>query len=244
MTEEKNADFNPETKSETEFNTSKDNSSSSTRARNRTVMLTPDITGQVRAMLQGEISQDVVKGLPGMSQNAPVSESVVNPNVGNEYVSSTYFPAAEAKATAAKSQPKVIETPKKPENIGGYFHPASTRQTPIVGFLVSYDQDPNGEIFELRTGRWIVSSEQTSSGNYILLNDQSVSPLHAIMRVSSSAEIQVLDQLSEFGTGIKKFGSNDEELLTGSMGSVEHGDILRFGERTFHICLIPLSTGA
>ena len=109
--------------------------------------------------------------------------------------------------------------------------------SPVVGFLVSFDQDTSGEVFELRQGRWIVSSEPTGGGNYIIVVDDSVSPLHAILRVTESGDIQVLDQLSEHGTRISRV-NGDQEELTGSLSEIHHGDIVSFGERTFTVCLI------
>ena len=112
------------------------------------------------------------------------------------------------------------------------------KKTPIVGFLVSYDTNPNGDVYELRSGRLIVTAESAGQGNYLLLKDESVSPMHAILRINPNGEVQVLDQLSEFGTRIKRFGSEEERELSGDKGTVEHGDIVSFGNRKFHVCMI------
>lgn len=204
----------------------------SNRARNRTVMLTPDITGQVRAMLAGDSG----------ANSRSFSRGDLSP-VDSSSVFSTYSPASSSGEDQFKSpissssssfEPKVEVKPSR----SGQSQVVVGQVSPIVGFLVSFDVNPNGEVFELRSGRWIISCERTSSGNYILLDDDSVSPLHAIMRVSGTGEIQVLDQLSEHGTGIRRFGIEEEELLTGSMSSIEHGDMVRFGNRMFHVCVI------
>jgi hypothetical protein len=50
--------------------------------------------------------------------------------------------------------------------------------------------------------------------------------------------LQVLDQLSENGTKIKHFGNDSWEELSGDKGTLEHGDIIVFGERKFHVCLV------
>ena len=115
------------------------------------------------------------------------------------------------------------------------------KQSPIVGFLVSYDSNPNGSVFELRSGRMIVTSEAPGTGNFLVIQDESVSPMHAIMRISAGGEVQVLDQLSEFGTRIKRFGADDEEELSGDKSTVEHGDTLKFGNRSFHVCIVPIN---
>jgi hypothetical protein len=64
--------------------------------------------------------------------------------------------------------------------------------------------------------------------------------MHAILRITPAGEIQILDQLSEFGTHIRRFGSMEEEQLSGDKSSLDHGDIVKFGNRTFHICIVAL----
>jgi hypothetical protein len=109
---------------------------------------------------------------------------------------------------------------------------------PLVGFLVSFDHNPRGSYVELRTGRLIISSQKEESGSCLVVADPSVSPMHAIMRVASGGVLQVLDQLSESGTRIIHNGSAQETFLSGEKANVGHGDVVFFGERKFHVCLI------
>ena len=108
-----------------------------------------------------------------------------------------------------------------------------------MGFLITFDADQNGDVFEIRSGRWLLTSRPTDHGDYILVQDESISPLHAIIRASAEGKIQVLDQLSEFGTAVIRKGSDTEEDTTGTMVNVEHGDIVRFGKRKFVVCVVP-----
>ncbi|MGI6525589.1 MAG: hypothetical protein ACOX2O_09930 [Bdellovibrionota bacterium] len=124
-----------------------------------------------------------------------------------------------------------IETPEKDLLV-------SEEKTPLVGILVSYDHDPNGEVFELRVGRLIVTSEVAGHKNYLYLNDQTVSPMHAILRVTKGTPIQVLDQLSECATKIWHADSGEKEELIGEKGVLKHGDKVAFGERKFTVCLL------
>ena len=110
--------------------------------------------------------------------------------------------------------------------------------TPLVGFLVSFDHDENGSYLELRTGRLIVTCQREGSGSCLVLHDESVSPMHAVMRVAAGGSIQILDQLSESGTRIRKFSTGEEILLSGEKAELNHGDIVGFGDRTFHVCLV------
>lgn len=112
------------------------------------------------------------------------------------------------------------------------------KQSPIVGFLVSYDKNPNGEVFHLQAGRLIVTSGDVGTGDYLFIEHGSVSPMHAILRINKEGEMQVLDQLSENGTFIYRFDSEDEERLSGDKSVVEHGDVLQFGDRVFYVCVV------
>jgi hypothetical protein len=221
MDNEKNLNFDAPSPKESDFP-----NESASRARNRTVMLTPEITGQVRARIAQELDQGFIS--PQGQRSAPVAEAPV---------SGTFVPGG-GKPGAADSGEFRSPVPQA----AGAAKPATwTKETPIVGFLISFDTNPNGEVYELRTGRLMISSQPAGGSNCLLLRDDSVSPMHAIMRISANGEIQVLDQLSEFGTHIQRFGATEEKSLSGDKGNVEHGDVIKFGSRRFHVCVIAKS---
>jgi hypothetical protein len=116
---------------------------------------------------------------------------------------------------------------------------STAERTKVVGFLVSFDNDKNGEIYEIRTGRWLITSRPTDHGDYILINDETVSPLHAILRATKDGKVQVLDQLSEHGTGVRRVGASGETEVAGSLETIGHGDLVRFGQRHFVLCVVP-----
>jgi hypothetical protein len=113
----------------------------------------------------------------------------------------------------------------------------------LVGFLVSFETDPRGMFVELREGRMIVTCESVGAAPCLVIEDSSVSPMHAIMRISSGEPIYILDQLSEFGTRIIHAESGEEESLSGEKGAARHGDIVVFGEKKFHVCLVSIEKG-
>ena len=231
-----------------------------TRARNRTVMLTPDITGQVRAKL-GQAGTQVAASFGMKEQDvaatiAPQSvppgrgfySQVVQPTIVAEPPKALYQTPVAPQAIVA-SEPSRLPEAGKPQGPTGEYSTGPSlidcamwaTKGPILGFLVSYDKDALGEICTLRTGRMIVTSAPQASGNYLLIQDESVSPLHAIMRVTQSGEIQILDQLSESGTFIRRFGADEEIELSGEKSFLEHGDVVRFGNRSFHVTLVVKS---
>jgi len=116
---------------------------------------------------------------------------------------------------------------------------AAAPKSRIIAFLISFDKNRHGEIFELRVGRWIISSRPIEHGEHILIDDETISPLHGILRITEEGKIQVLDQLSEFGTGVTPFGSTDETEVVGAMIAISHGDVIRFGKRRFMTCVVP-----
>ena len=202
---------------------------SATRARNRTVMLTPDVTGQVRARLQQEMGQ----GAPDQDFITPSSARPQTPVMRAIVQDEGFVPPATRptpivgpSVTVGSGQP--IQRPKAP----------AVQKNPLIGFLVSFDKDPAGEYHELRSGRIIITSDEVGLGNHLVIQDETVSPMHAILRVSPSGEIQVLDQLSEHGTSIRRFGSTEEEQLSGDKSTIDHGDVIKFGKRGFILCII------
>lgn len=140
--------------------------------------------------------------------------------------------APEPQQPQYETEAMPIERSLKPEEI--YWK----NNTQLVGFLVSFDNEPNGSYLELRVGRLIVSSKFEGSGNCLVLQDESVSPMHAIMRITLGNSVQVLDQLSESGTRIQRAGGGEEQFLSGEKSTLSHGDVIVFGDRSFYVCLI------
>ncbi|MCB0322636.1 MAG: FHA domain-containing protein [Bdellovibrionales bacterium] len=288
------------------------NGGTGSRARNRTVMLTPEMTGQVRALLhqdpsahpaedEGDPLDDFLPPLVDWdASGAPRSENggfTATPayeepmyeaaDVGEPEPTAGYDPmttvappvrheppvmttrgqpspamapqrasaprqsapqqaARPAPQPAPQAQPHVTVNAKSaPTARAGQpasqqaLPTSSTGRTRVIGFLVSFDTEPNGEVFEVRTGRWLITSRPTDHGDYILVNDQSISPLHAILRATRDGRLQVLDQLSEFGTGVTRADGGEEIEVAGGLEEVHHGDTVRFGERRFVVCTIP-----
>ena len=259
---------------------------SSSRARNQTVMLSPELTGQVRSMLnkgEGQQNPDPLSELlPPLGWDRPQQPSVVpssgsssasHPSArhssGGDYGSNLSHesdlsagskkptgklrsgsnPTPESTAGSSSSHPSFTLNPNvarsTPSHAGqtmvANVHRAPERspKSRIVGFFISFDKIENGEVFEIRVGRWLLTSRTTDHGDNILIDDESVSPLHAIVRATSEGKVQVLDQLSEFGTGVTRVGSSQEDEVAGAMVNLSHGDRVRFGKRHFVVCIVP-----
>ncbi len=107
-----------------------------------------------------------------------------------------------------------------------------------MGFLVSYKVDLMGSYIELREGRLLVTSEQTCSDSCLVIGHESVSPMHAIMRISADGSILILDQLSEHGTKIRRGEAGKEDALMGDKSTIHHGDVVIFGECEYHVVVM------
>lgn len=108
----------------------------------------------------------------------------------------------------------------------------------LVGFLISYAHDSMGGYIELREGRLLVSNGVHSTDSCLVIDHESVSSMHAIMRISADGTILILDQLSEHGTRIKRADSGKEDQLMGDKTSITHGDVVIFGECEYHLVVI------
>ena len=146
-------------------------------------------------------------------------------------------PAEEVIVPVAKPALRPPVASKIPEIDPSEDHIHWVKESKLCGFLVSYDRNSNGEVFYLRAGRLVISSEKAGTGNIFLIKDESVSPMHAILRIASGSDIQVLDQLSESGTKIERSDGEVVEL-SGDKTDLHHGDKVSFGDRSFIVCLI------
>lgn len=236
--------------------------STASRARNRTVMLTPEMTGQVRALLYKDPddagsapkpSERPTGGFGGRDNTPPERERVsgtgrINIDRGNfeggfgaveDTQRKTPSHSAFALGTGVSSVKAASVSLRRSSTEISSTAIKAAPTSRVVGFMVSFDKNEFGEVFELRVGRWLVSSKMADQQPCIVIEDESVSPLHAVVRATKDGKIQVLDQLSEYGTGVTSTGETEERDATGAMVNVQHGDIVRFGERRFLICMIP-----
>ena len=212
-------------------------SESSSRARNRTVMLTPEITGQVRARLAQDPSQEPL-GAPAPNLIGAPTQHLSG---GFESVrGSPHAPALQGRGHSPEPVEHSRAHPPQPQPVHRDREGIVwVKESPVVGFLVCYDVNENGQVYELRVGRVMVTNQSQGETNTLVIKSDAVSPMHAIIRVGAGGDIQVLDQLSEAGTTIRRFGSGEEEHLAGDKGNLEHGDVVKFGDRSFYVCIVP-----
>jgi hypothetical protein len=178
-------------------------------------------TGALR-MREGAVSREIATQLDIPTWGSPVGDE---PAFESHTIAGT-APAPVSDSGSTCSRERIVW--RKPSQ--------------VVGFLVSYDIDPLGNYFELRHGRLVVTCEGDMPGNYISLDDPSVSHGHAVLRFVEGEPPQIFDQLSENGTIVfrgKSSGMAGEQVvLCGEKSILYDGDTIAFGERKFHLCLV------
>lgn len=226
---------------------------SAARARNRTVMLTPEMTGKMRAELFNTGETVPLDCEDGMSRVPPASSPPLAQG-GRETSSrdardaeAGWVDAAQQRSVSAKYAEYDANRPELPApgatvadfpRNEGEMLMRYVKDSKVVGFLVTYDKNSDGEFLPLRVGRLAVTSEPGATGNALFINDKTVSPMHAIIRIGQNGDVQILDQLSEFGTRIHRLHNNQEEQLSGDKGDLGNGDMVFFGDRSFIVCLV------
>ncbi len=209
-----------------------------------------DFLEQEQIPLAGDIPQesvvDEIESAPQMS--APVAKilrtsAVVQPEDVEMRESEKIEHQIEGFREARESRPSEEQTVRY-SDIAAQEPPLRGVDNSLAGFLVSFDEDPRGSFAELREGRLVITSEPFPMGASLVIDHPSVSPMHAILRIERGRPIQILDQLSEFGTRIIRARDGKEERLSGERGALHHGDVVLFGDRKYHVCLVSLEAGS
>lgn len=160
------------------------------------------------------------------------AQPVVQPEVRREperqrEVAQLVETVARTTPAAPPSQPKVVkaQAPKREESMSGR----------LIGWLVSYD-DPAGNAFEIREGKFFVSRSQIKGQNDFIIEHESISSPHAMLR-SSPGKLMVQDLMSERGVFRRPRGTEvyrpEEEPF-----ALEHGDWVRFGDIEYLVSLV------
>jgi hypothetical protein len=140
--------------------------------------------------------------------------------------------------SAGSGQTSMALLPRSISNRGGSVEVPMVPSSMLMGFMVSFDENPYGEAFEIREGRTIISSDLPMSGGTVLLiEDASVGSMHAVLKAESNGTLILLDQLSESGTFVRVQGG-EEQQLSGDRAIIKHGDMVRFGSRSFKVSLL------
>ncbi len=153
-----------------------------------------------------------------VNKNNQEQEALVTPKKEND----------ECKATQLKLEDKF-----KDIRNGIYWK----EQTPLIGFLITFNNNPNGDFYELREGKLVITSQMNKNMNSLVINDESIAVMHAVMKITSN-KITLLDPFGENVTTLKHFNSDEVIELSEESEIIKDKDIVTFGNVTFKVCLI------
>jgi hypothetical protein len=102
---------------------------------------------------------------------------------------------------------------------------ATQTQRKIVGWLISYEQNPNGTDYRLYEGNNTVGREV--SNNIVVAYEGSVSAKHALI-LYKKGQFFIRDEMAANGTFV-----NDVEIEIGQPIKIKDGDQIRFGKAGF-----------
>ena len=153
-----------------------------------------------------------------VNKNNQEQEALVTPKKEND----------EYKATQLKLEDKF-----KDIRNGIYWK----EQTPLIGFLITFNNNPNGDFYELREGKLVITSQMNKNMNSLVINDESIAVMHAVMKITSN-KITLLDPFGENVTTLKHFNSDEVIELSEESEIIKDKDIVTFGNVTFKVCLI------
>jgi pSer/pThr/pTyr-binding forkhead associated (FHA) protein len=107
----------------------------------------------------------------------------------------------------------------------------------LVGWLVDY-KDPRGMGIEIRESQFFVSRERLKASDMVL-EDESISTPHALVRITRQNGVEVQDLMSESGIRIRRRDSNSWQTLEERV-KLQHGDRVQFGKVEYLIVLVPV----
>ncbi len=107
----------------------------------------------------------------------------------------------------------------------------------LVGWLVDY-RDPRGLGVEIRESQFFVSRERLKPSDMIL-DDESISTPHAMVRITRQNGVEIQDLMSESGIRVRRRDSTSWQTVEERV-KLQHGDRVQFGNIEYLIVLVPV----
>lgn len=172
--------------------------------------------------------------------SAPVQQTQVAKNDEAPAVEQQQRQTLE-KSAEVRERHQQIE-PKRGKAVDPITEASRAEEGGLVGWFVNYAEDGNGVATEIRSGRFFICGEKLKDSDLVIEHD-SVSTPHCVVKASPVDGLRVQDLLSESGTYVRKYGEDKFFQYTDSV-TVSHGDWLRFGEHEVMVCLVALPKAA
>lgn len=131
-------------------------------------------------------------------------------------------PKAEStEAIKFAAKPKAVAVPKK--------------RGRLFGWLVDY-RNSDGEAIEIREGKFFVTRSSLKELD-LVLDEESISTPHAVVRASVESGLEVQDLMSDKGVFFKTKSDSDFEKKEERF-AIKHGDWVKFGDVEYLVALI------
>ncbi|RMD88108.1 MAG: FHA domain-containing protein [Candidatus Dadabacteria bacterium] len=108
----------------------------------------------------------------------------------------------------------------------------------LIGWLVDFT-NPLGKATELREDKFFITRDRLKD-NDMLIDDESISTPHALVRVSVEGGVEIQDLMSERGVFVRR-ENTDSYRREEDRIELDHGDWVRVGDIEFLVCLVPTS---
>jgi hypothetical protein len=170
-----------------------------------------------------------------------VSSEVATGNLGNAALAPAFLEAPTVPLNLfVPSNQDILEQRRRADSRIEMRPPQSGVEGLLVGFLVNYDETLDGLSYQLRTGRWIVtSSGAPRAEGLFIIEHSSIAETHAVIKVSEDRRLEVVDHGTGHLTAIMRGGIGEPEIVGEEAVAVRSGDVLIFGDRSFHLFIIP-----
>jgi pSer/pThr/pTyr-binding forkhead associated (FHA) protein len=125
---------------------------------------------------------------------------------------------------------------RKPLQFARRQEAAPVEKSRLIGWFVTYADEDEGRSHEIRSGRVLIGSDD-SSRNALRIRGAQIDTPHAALEAAPD-RITLLDIFSSGGTFLRRSGETAETKVEQPI-DLQHGDWIRFGEKTwFQVCLI------
>lgn len=109
--------------------------------------------------------------------------------------------------------------------------------TPLVGWFIGYGETKAGLTYEVRTGRFLITKEALLDSD-VVLEDDTLSTPHCILKASADDGISIQDLMSENGTSVKKSNRAKFQTCDGPT-PLNSGDVIKLGGTEMLVVLVP-----
>ena len=177
-----------------------------------------------------------VAGGMGASPPPPIVPGVMPPPVISAGSGGYGMPPPLVSPGSMEGRPPPV--PLQPYTVSGVSSPApipeATGAPVLIGFLVTFQNEPTGKFWPLRSGRTTVGRSGVESAADIALPDASASARHAtVIGDPTTGQAFVEDAGSRNGTYV-----NEQKLASGAQRQLHDNDRLRLGSITLVVKLL------